>query len=128
MNKNLATIFLLVGAVALNLGMLCQAHAGNRPSDGNAAVMAAVRNATALFAASGPEDGTTVASEGGQRPSAGGCACASDDSGTHIYFNLSVAAADPGPQGPALTAPAAAAAVFSSPPSIPQDRPPRPSA
>ncbi len=128
MKKNLATIFLLMGAVALNLGVLCQAHAGSRARDGKAAVMAAVRNAAALFA---EHDGGDVAGsigESSQGLQASGCACAADDSGTQIHLNLSVHAAGLSPQGPSLKALSAVAPVFSSPPSIPQDRPPRPSA
>lgn len=127
MKKNLATIFLFLGAVALNMGVLCQAHAGARASDGKAAVMAAVRNATALFA---PHDGggeIGSIGEGRQSHQEGGCACGADDSGTEIQLSLSVPAPDLYPGGASLEELAAVAPVFSSPPSIPQDRPPRPS-
>ncbi|CAG1064452.1 hypothetical protein BAC1_00008 [uncultured bacterium] len=122
MKKNLVTIFLLFGAVALNLGMLVQSSsAGNHDVlELNAAVIAAGLDATYAALTSGQE----LAATGESLPYAVSDRCASDGAVIHHDLGFKVAASGPVPHGRPLHLAAQSAPVFSSPPPVPRDRPP----
>ncbi len=122
MKKNLVTIFLLFGAVALNLGMLTQSSSAGRRHglELNAPAFAAGLDGACAAHPSGQE--ITAAAE--SLPYAAGDSCALDGAVIHFDLGFKVAAPWPVPHGSALNLAATPSQVFSSPPPVPRDRPP----
>ena len=122
MKKNLISIFLFAGAVALNLSMLGQAScAGSRaPRQVNEAAAVAAQHSFA-FGAAHPDGSESLA-----RGSAVKCGCALDDSVTHFDLNFDMKKVEPAPQGRVPQALSAAVSFFTNLPPVPQDRPPAP--
>ena len=117
------TVFLLFGAVALNLGMLGQSSsAGSRHGlDLNAAAIVAA----GLDPAGGAfPPGQEFAAACERVPYAAGDMCAAGSAVIHFDLGFKVAASGPVPHGRALHLAAPPAPVFSNPPPVPRDRPP----
>lgn len=122
MKKNLMTVFLLFGAVALNLGMLGQSSsAGSHALELNAAAIAGA-GLDGAYAAR--PSGQELAATDESLPYAVGDRCASDGAVIHLDLGFKAAASGPVPHGRALHLAAPTAPVFSSPPPVPRDRPP----
>lgn len=123
MKKNLISIFLFAGAVALNLSMLGQAScAGSRaPRQVNEAASVAAQHSFAFGAAHPDGRGSKAGSERVVK-----CGCALDDSVTHLDLNFDVKKVEPAPQVRVPQALSAAVSFFTNLPPVPQDRPPAP--
>ena len=128
LKKNLISIFLFAGAVALNLSMLGQAScAGSRaPMQVNEAAAVAAQHSFAFGAAHPDGRGSKAGSESLARGSAVKCGCALDDSVTHFDLNFDMKKVEPAPQGRVPQALSAAVSFFTNLPPVPQDRPPAP--
>lgn len=123
MKNNLITVFLLFGAVALNLGMLSRSScAGSH--DGLELNVAAILAAGLDGEYAAHPSGQQIAAKGGSLPNAAGDRCASDSAVIHLDLGFRVAASGPVPHGRALQLAAQPVPVFSSPPPVPRDRPP----
>lgn len=127
LKKNLISIFLIAGAVALNLAVLGQAAcAGSRAISRqvNEAAVTALRHAHVVIAAQpgGHESGKQASAHASAVKRGFG----PDDSGIHLDLNFITEEIEPAPRSHAPHALAITAAIFTDLAPVPQDRPPAP--
>lgn len=131
MKNNLISIFLLVGAVTLNLSMLSQARcAGGQSARQVNAVQAAQAIApqgnSAFRAAHSSGQEVKAGSESGAQHGFGvKCGCGVEGPGVHLDFNFIVAEVELAPRNHALQALPTAVSVFTNIAPVPQDMPPK---
>lgn len=125
MKKNLITIFLLVGAVTLNLSMLSKTRCVDSLNDRqvNVAAIEAAQHASVVTHYKGHE---VKAGSGSKSQHGSGVKCVCGVEGpVHLDFNFIVAAVEMPPKNHALHAIPTAVSVFTNVASVPQDRPPK---